>query len=94
MNTTSELILFKDILKRHFKILKWNPSINQIQIILDEINMLDENATDKEVYEIIRNVYSSPLDIAGMEGLDTSKARYLLSKLDSEKKEEGNKESK
>ncbi len=31
-------------------------------------------------------------NIAGIEGLDTSKARYLLSKLTSEKKEEGNKE--
>lgn len=92
MNTTGELILIKGVLERHFEIFEWYPSLNQIQIMVDKIRMLDEEATDKDVYTIIHQVYPDEFSSAGMEGLDTSKAHYLLSQLDSTKKEETSKE--
>ncbi|HCT9440449.1 TPA: S-(hydroxymethyl)glutathione dehydrogenase [Proteus mirabilis] len=91
MNSTNDLILFKDILEKQFHIIKWHPSLEQIQLILNKVNELDESAPISEVLKIIHQVYQKPIEAFIMEGLDTSKARYLLSKLDSAKKEESKK---
>ncbi|HHS3623462.1 TPA: hypothetical protein ACSEXO_003689, partial [Proteus mirabilis] len=62
MNSTNDLILFKDILEKQFHIIKWHPSLEQIQLILNKVNELDESASISEVLKIIHQVYQKPIE--------------------------------
>ncbi|MCH1783508.1 hypothetical protein [Psychrobacter glaciei] len=87
MNNSSNLNRFKKSLETHLNIVKWSPTEQQVQNILEA---LQHNCTKEEVLQVVFDVYGEDIIFSAFEGIDNSDINSLLL-LATKVRENGNK---
>lgn len=82
MISNIELYKFKEVLEHELKIVEWQPTVQQLQKMYDEITALTGDEEIFAVENIVHSIYKRPIKVIAVGGLNTSTAKSLLSKIE------------
>jgi hypothetical protein len=76
-----QLLKLKLALERVLEIIKWDPSLTQLEEMAKELNKLPDGAGVREISKVVYAIYKDPIQIWIIKGLDTSKAMETLMRI-------------